>query len=176
MTEPNGAHFIQPGSSKQIEEPLAFCERNISEMTRKANGKKLESVLFYYMVIGPSLAAPLFVTLGPEWISGKLIPSALSLIAAAAVAWLQLRRPQQLWSIYRTAQRELEDNKTRFLYRIDAYAVDPNTETLLAKNVANILIGVHRQWVPLVPSPERLKLNTAHADHGPIYRSEPNAT
>jgi SMODS and SLOG-associating 2TM effector domain 1 len=144
-------------------------------MTRKADDKKRESVWVYYLVIGPSLAAPLFVTLGPGWFCGKLVPSALSLIAAAAVAWLQLRRPQQLWSIYRTAQRELEDNKSRFLYRIDAYADDPNPETLLAKNVANIVLGMHHQWVPLVPSPERLKLNTVHADHGPIYRSGSNA-
>jgi hypothetical protein len=39
MTEPNGAHFIQPGSSNQVEEPLAFCERSISAMTRKADEK-----------------------------------------------------------------------------------------------------------------------------------------
>src|SRR6266404_2313573 len=163
MTEPNGRHPIQFDSSNPVEGVLAFCERHISAMTRKASHNKHESLWSFYLIIGPSLSAPLFVTLGQEWILGKLVPSMLSLVAAAAMAWLQLRKPQQLWSTYRTAQRELEDQKNRFTYRIGVYADDPEPERLLAKNVADIAIGVHHHWVSLVPSPEQLKHHAAAA-------------
>jgi hypothetical protein len=171
MTEPNGHHQpIKLDSSNPMEGALAFCERHISAMMRKADHNKRESLRSFYLVIGPSLCAPLFVTLGQEWILGKLVPSMLSLIAAAAMAWLQLRKPQQLWSTYRSAQRELDDQKNRFVYRIGAYADDPEPERLLAKNVADIAIGVHHQWVPLVPSPEQLKHCAASTEATPTLQ------
>jgi SMODS and SLOG-associating 2TM effector domain 1 len=167
MAEPNGLHPSQLGPPDSIESPLAFCERHISAMSRKADHNKRESLWSFYLIIGLSLLAPLFVTLGQEWICGKLVPSVLSLVAAAAMAWLQLRKPQQLWSMYRTAQRELEDQRNRFRYRIGAYADHPDPEKLLAQNVADIAIGVHHQWVPLVPSPEQIKHHTVQAEPHP---------
>jgi hypothetical protein len=167
MTEPNGHQPVKVDSSHAVEDPLAFCERHISAMKRKADHNKRESLWSFYLIIGPSLSAPLFVTLGQEWVLGKLLPSILSLVAAAAMAWLQLRKPQQLWSTYRTAQRELEDEKNRFTYRIGPYADDPQPEKLLAKNVADIAIGVHHQWVSLVPSPEQLKNRAAATEASP---------
>ena len=151
ITDPNGSRLRQSASSSPAEDPFAFCERHISAMKRKADHNKHESLWFFYLVIGPSLAALLFVTLGSGWLWGKLIRSVLSPAAAAAVAWLQLRKPQQLWSIYRSAQRELEDQKSRFLYRIGAYADDLGPERLLAKNVADIAIDVHHRIPDYLP-------------------------
>src|SRR6266481_8142265 len=163
ITDPNGTSD-EPDSFKPTEDPLAFCERHILGMKRTADHNKQESLWSFYFVIGPSLLAPLFVTFGSEWICGKLIPSALSLAAAGSIAWLQLRKPQQLWSIYRSAQRELEDQKNRFLYRIGAYANDLDPGKLLATKVSDIAIGTHHQWVLLVPSPEQYKPTSVQID------------
>src|SRR5829696_1738539 len=96
------------------EAPLEFCDRLIRGFSTKADKKKIEAVACFLLVITSTLSAPLFVTLGTGVLWGKVVPSALSLAAAGATAWLQLRKPQQLWTMYRSAQRELEDHRTRF--------------------------------------------------------------
>src|SRR5690348_12971776 len=77
----------------------------------KANHNKIEAQGCFVAVIACTLLAPLFVTLGQGLIWAKIVPSALSVTAAALTTWLQLRKPQRLWVIYRRAQRELEEAK-----------------------------------------------------------------
>jgi hypothetical protein len=148
---------IDAGTPTNVERVLSFCTGHINEFKRKADHNKNESLRCFVLVIASTLAAPLFVTLGPEWISGKLIPSILSLLAAGATAWLQLRKPQQLWSLYRTAERQLEDHKNRFEYNLTPYSEGQAPDKLLASNVADIVIGVHYKWIPLIPSPDHFQ-------------------
>lgn len=140
------------------EHPFQHCNNLIAGMKTKADHNKREALLCFLLVIGASLVAPLFVTLGEGLWLGKIVPSALSLLAAGATAWLQLRKPQQLWTIYRSAQRELEDCAARYQYQIDDFAEAGTRDKRLAKQVADIALGVHHQWVPLVPNPEKLLL------------------
>jgi hypothetical protein len=60
ITDSNGSSLRHAGSSSAAEDPLAFCEKHISAMKRKADHNKQESLWFFYLVISPSLAAPLF--------------------------------------------------------------------------------------------------------------------
>jgi hypothetical protein len=147
---------VQADSSSP-EIPVEFCERKIRHFEQKADHNKIESLRCFVLVIGCTLVAPLFVTLGDGIWFGKLIPSVLSLLAAAATAWLQLRKPQQLWALYRTAQRELEDQQVRYKYRLGEFRETADPDKLLAEKVADIALSIHRQWVPLVPSPEKAK-------------------
>jgi len=101
--------------------------------------------------------APLFITLGKDIWLGKIVPSILSLIAAGATAWLQLRQPQRLWGLYRTAQRQLEDQRTRYHYKIGEYEKAKEPDKLLAKHVADITIELHYNWLPLLPKTENLQ-------------------
>jgi SMODS and SLOG-associating 2TM effector domain 1 len=69
----------------------------------KANQNKIESQITLYGMIIFTLFSPLFVTLGTGWFWGKVVPAVLSVLAAAFTSWAQIRKPQQLWTIYRGA-------------------------------------------------------------------------
>ena len=144
--------------TKLTTSPIDYCNQICASLKTKADHNKRESLLSFILVISASLLAPLCVTLGEGLLLGKIIPSVLSLSAAGATAWLQLRKPQQLWTLYRSAQRELEDCSARHIYQIGAFSDLGTRDKLLATKVADIAISVHRQWVPLVPNPEKLKI------------------
>ena len=137
--------------------PVDLCNDTIKGIKSKADHNKRESQFCFALVIVATLLAPLFIAFGPGLVLGKIIPSVLSVSAAASTAWLQLRKPQQLWALYRTAQRELEDERTRFEYRLGDYKTVEDPEKLLATRVADSAIGLHQQWLPLVPNPENLQ-------------------
>jgi hypothetical protein len=129
-------------------------------LQEKADHNKREAQASFYAIICFTLAAPLFVTLGSGVILGKLVPATLSVLAAAATAWLQLRKPQRLWAIYRRAQRELEREKIAYNFGLDEYAQAPDRDKLLASKVSAIAFRVHEQWEGLVPEPESIVSRT----------------
>jgi hypothetical protein len=148
------------------EDALSFCERSREGLRKKADHNKSEALGCFIVVISCTLAAPLFITLGSGFWLGKVLPSILSLAAAGATAWLQQRKPQQLWALYRGAQRELEDHETKRKYLIGEYEAAKDPDKLLAEKVAAIVLNVHYQWLPIVPSPDNLKtLESGKASH-----------
>ena len=144
-------------TQRQEESPVDFCSRLVKAFEEKADHNKNESIANFVLVTVATLLAPLFITLGTGFWAGKVVPSVLSLSAAGSTGWLQLRQPQRLWSIYRTAQRELEDHRTKHQYGIGEYEDSERPDKLLAKNTAEIALSVHYKWLPLVPSPENLQ-------------------
>ncbi|SRR5258708_1961456 len=98
--------------------PVDYYSDIRNGLREKADHNKRESQISFYAVICFTLAAPLFVTMGEGWLWGKLVPATLSVIAAGATAWLQLRKPQRLWAIYRRAQRELEREKPHTIFNL----------------------------------------------------------
>lgn len=165
--------------NEQGENAGQLCQRLISHYEVKADHNKAETLRCFLLVIVCTLVTPLLITLGSDFWLGKVTPSVLSLIAAGATAWLQQRKPQQLWSIYRTAQRELEVQKMRRDYLIDEYETAVNPDKLLASHVALVVNSTHQQWVPVVPSPDNLRsldvskkpaVTPAVSDHLPTAR------
>src|SRR2546427_5729458 len=138
------------------ENALAFCKRTIAGFKAKADHNKNESIIFFIVVITCTLSVPMFITLGNGFWLGKVVPAALSTIAAGATAWLQLRKPQQLWALYRGAQRELEDQETKRKYLIGEYGTVRDPNNLLAEKVAAIALAAHYSWLPVVPSVDEL--------------------
>ena len=139
-------------------------------LREKADHNKLESQAAFFGAISFTLAAPLFVTLGDGWLWGKVVPAVLSVLSAAATAWLQLRKPQRLWAIYRRGQRELEREKASYDFALDQYAVEDHRDKLLAQRIKEVAFHVHEQWEGLVPEPDALLANTpslpnARIDH-----------
>jgi hypothetical protein len=141
-------HSLEPASD--------FAERTRLGFMKKATHNKRESLMCFGAVVFCTLVAPLFVTLGEGIVLAKIIPSSLSLLAAASTAWLQLRKPQQLWALYRDCQRRIEDHQTQYQYGIEEYEDETDRERRLADNVRQIAWDAHVRWVPLVPSPETL--------------------
>jgi hypothetical protein len=122
----------------------------------KADHNKVEAQLCFSVIIACTLSAPLFVTLGSGDLWAKGVPSALSVLAGGLTSWLQLRKPQRLWMIYRRAQRELEEHKANFDFRDGEFADASNAEQLLARKVTSVIRWVHDTWEGLVPEQDLL--------------------
>jgi SMODS and SLOG-associating 2TM effector domain 1 len=142
---------------------VEFCTRTIRGFEKKADHNKKESLACFIAVISCTLATPIFVTLGSTIFIGKIVPSILSLGAAAATAWLQLRKPQQLWALYRSCQRELEDHRAKHHFAIEPYNED-ECDRILATKVAEVAMTAHHGWVLLIPSPEHLSSSGEHGE------------
>jgi hypothetical protein len=161
MSENHAVPVRLPNASlHEVEDAQAFCRKTIEGFAAKAAHNKRESQVCFMAVVFCTGVVPLFITLGEGFWWGKAVPATLSTFAAIATAWLQLRKPQQLWSLYRGAQRELEDHFTKRQYLIGEYETEPNPDKLLATRVAAIALNVHNQWVPMVPNPDHLKVST----------------
>lgn len=139
----------------------SFCQGLISGFKKKARHNKNESMLCFSITMSFSLLAPLFVTLGGDsFIFGKIIPSGLSVCVAFGTAWLQLRKPQHLWALYRGCQRKLEDNLYRYKFLVGEYS-HGNRDTLLAERCAEIAMEAHNEWLPIMPKGENLNQTNA---------------
>ncbi len=154
-----------------------YCKSVINSFKSKATHNKNESICFFWVSMGGALLAPLFVTLGEDianflgnygsvFLFSKLIPSILSIAVAFSTAWLQLRKPQQLWALYRTSQRELENCLSEFQYKINDFENCTDTEKLLAQKVSKIALAAHYDWLPMVPNPENLSTPSATGNQG----------
>jgi hypothetical protein len=122
----------------------------------KANHNKTEAQLCFAAIIVCTLAAPLFVTLGNGLVLAKIVPSVLSVTAAALTTWLQLRKPQRLWVIYRRAQRELEQAKANYDFNDAEFDGAADKDKLLARKVTAVAKAAHDEWEGLIPEPEAL--------------------
>ncbi|GAB4116455.1 MAG: DUF4231 domain-containing protein [Gammaproteobacteria bacterium] len=144
-----------------------FCLAVTRGFEEKASHNKNESMLCFWASMGGALLVPVFVSLGPGiaealgcpnfqfWLE-KVIPSLLSVCVAFSTGWLQLRKPQQLWSLYRTSQRELEDNLQKYRFSVGDYAEAANREKTLVERVTKIALDAHYAWLPMVPNPENM--------------------
>lgn len=130
-----------------------------SGLRDKANYNKLEAQGSFAAIIACTLLAPLFVTLGEGHFLAKVVPSVLSVLAAALTSWLQLRKPQRLWTIYRRGQRDLEQAKANFDFNDGEFDGVEDKDKLLARMVTSIARAVHDEWEGLVPEPDSLGSN-----------------
>lgn len=156
---------LPPESIPQTAEE--FCVAVIRGFEEKASHNKNESMRCFWVSMGGALLIPVFVTLGSGiaealgflnlqfWLA-KVIPSLLSVCVAFSTGWLQLRKPQQLWSLYRTSQRELEDNLQKYRFSVGDYAEAKNKEKMLVERVTKIALDAHYAWLPMVPNPESI--------------------
>lgn len=154
--------------NNELNTPEEFCKAIINGFKDKSTHNKNESMLCFWLSMGGALAAPVFVTLGEDiaklfgeygsvFVCSKLVPSLFSVGVAFSTAWLQLRKPQQLWALYRTSQRELEDNLYKYQYGIAEYSDHQDPGKLLVENVAQIALNAHYSWLPMVPNPEDIR-------------------
>lgn len=141
---------------------LRFANETAKGFKKKADHNKNESLICFSIIVLASLVSPVFVTLGDGLIWGKIIPSVLSLSAAASTTWLQLRKPQSLWALYRDCQRRIEDNINKYCFRLGEYSSGDNERNqLLAERVRQVAWDAHQRWLPLVPTPEAIGANAS---------------
>lgn len=133
----------------QLATPLEFIEEWIEHFKKKSSHNKLESLWCFRLVMFCSISAPMLLSLGDTILVSKVAPSVLSGIAAFCTAWLQLRKPQVLWSSYKTSQRELEVLKAKYQYKVDDFSDLPNEQSdqLLIKHTTILILKTNSSWV-----------------------------
>lgn len=144
------------------ESAASYALAQAKHFQSKADHNKAESIWCFRGVMICSLLAPLFVSLGEGvWLS-KVIPSVLSVIAAFSTAWLQLRKPQTLWSVYRTTQRKIEHTLIHFKYKTGDFEEisDVVADKLLISKVISFASEAHHMWTKAVPDTNLLKEST----------------
>jgi hypothetical protein len=144
------------GEASNIDPELEFCLDRIKHFEAKADHNKAEALRLFVLLVFCTLASPLFITLGPGLILGKVVPSVLSSVATGCTIWLQQRKPQQLWTLYRTMQRRLECEEIGFRFSINQYEQAEHSGKLLAQRTALICTEANDLWAPLIPNPDKL--------------------
>lgn len=143
----------------EIKDISIYAESKHKHFLSKANHNKREALLCFSFILIFSLSAPLFITLGTSVLWSKIVPSILSVISAVLTSWIQLRKPQKLWSMYRDAQRMIEDELVKYRFEVGNYEALENRDKFLAERIANISLSAHKEWINVVPSPEYLSIN-----------------
>jgi hypothetical protein len=131
-----------------------FAEGIKLSFEKKANHNKMEALLCFTLILVSSLSAPLFINIGKNDLLSKIIPSILSVIAAGLTSWIQLRKPQRLWGIYRGAQRRVEFEITKHEFGIGDYKENAEADALLAERVGGISMTTHSEWTEVIPTSE----------------------
>lgn len=167
------------GTKQQQQQPeptaIDYADEVRRHFERKANHNKNESLGVLTLILLATTLSPLFISFGEDVWYGKIIPSVLSLAAASLTAWMQLRRPQQLWGIYRDAERQIEVQIARCRYAVGDYGengVTRSPEKLLVDSVTSILMATHERWMGVLPGPESIKL-ALQLPKGPGDKSSP---
>jgi hypothetical protein len=141
-------------STENTEDAVAYAKGICSGFEKKADKKKNSSKLLFTIILTSSLSAPLFIAYGGTCkLTAQIIPSVLSVLAAGLSSWVQIRNPQKLWSVYRSAQRLIEDEMTKYRFRVDDYQTSSDPNQLLAKRVAEVALHAHDEWTAIVPNP-----------------------
>lgn len=108
-----------------------------------------------------SLLSPIFISLGEGFWYSKLVPSLLASVTAFGTAWLQLRKPQELWSIYRTAQRNIEFSLVHYQFQVENYHGQPQEalDKTLISEVTAFSKSAHETWTKKIPDNLNLEMN-----------------
>lgn len=84
-----------------------------------------------------------------------MVPSVCAALASFLTAWIKLRKPESLWSLYRTGQRQIEKELRYYKSGITPYnGNEPDKK--LVENVSKIFDKTHTGWLKLVPNAEDL--------------------
>ncbi|MEZ8473753.1 DUF4231 domain-containing protein [Vibrio cyclitrophicus] len=129
-------------------------ENKIKHFKSKADHNKNESLRSFKLIMLSSVLAPIFIAYGTGDIWGKIIPSLLSCLGAFLTAWLQLRKPNQLWTLYRTSQREIESELQLYSFEAGKYKDIEHKDEALIESVNEIYLKTNNGWSALVPNKE----------------------
>jgi hypothetical protein len=82
----------------------------------------------------------------------KIIPTIISISVAISATWLQVRKPQQLWALYRTAQRNLEHKLYQYKYKVSHFEKAENSKSIFVEKIIEIRNETHNSWLNLIPN------------------------
>jgi Protein of unknown function (DUF4231) len=133
---------------------LAYARRTLAGVTAKAASNKRLTTFLFLTILIPTTVSPILILAANDPLAAKVLPSILSACAAVASAWIQLRKPQERWAIYRTAQREVEFEIDQYQFGNGRYAEPAGRGSLLADAVSKRALQLHFEWLPIAPRAE----------------------
>lgn len=138
-----------------------YASEQIEHFKEKADHNKIESIWCFRLIMVCSLLSPIFISLGEGFWYSKLVPSLLASVTAFGTAWLQLRKPQELWSIYRTAQRNIEFSLVHYQFQVENYHGQPQEalDKTLISEVTAFSKSAHETWTKKIPDNLNLEKN-----------------
>lgn len=138
------------------ESPEDFAIEVCNGIKTKSDANKRISTFLFFIVLFATVITPLLILISDNFYISKVLPAFLSASAALSSYWIQLRKPHERWSLYRTAQREIESELTKYRYSVDEYGAD-NSGVLLVKKVNELALKLHYDWVPMVPTTKEIQ-------------------
>ena len=128
--------------------PLEYVKSQKDHFRDKANRNKRIVNYSMAIIILSSVMSPVFILISNDFWISKLVPSLLGSLAAFCTYWIQLKKPQEKWILFRTAEKEIESEISNFIYSCDQKKENENE---LAVRVSKYVKNVHQSWIPLVP-------------------------
>ena len=131
------------------ENSIQYALRHRDYFKNKSNKNKRISNKLLIIIILSSVLTPVFILVSADFWISKLLPSVLGAAAAFSSYWIQLKKPQEKWILFRSAQRQIE-------YEIDIYKFNlsnlsqKDLEKSLAMKVSQINLEAHQNWIPLL--------------------------
>lgn len=141
----------------EVQTALEFATKVAKGIERKSDKNKNLTDLLIFTVLASTVFSPLLIFAPFEEPWSKLLPAGLSALAALSTGWLQVRRPQERWAMYRTAQREIEFEIAQFVYGNGEYSDPANKDQILADKVSKRALRLNYEWLPVVPKTDDLR-------------------
>jgi hypothetical protein len=129
---------------------LDYAKKTCSGIKEKADVNKKGSTALFLGLLIPTAISPILILLPFDGFIFRIIPATITAIAAICSAWMQLRKPQERWVIYRTAQREIEYEIDQYTSRINDYKGEDRDE-ILADRISKRALQLHYEWIPIFP-------------------------
>ncbi len=145
------------GIEKEIISALDYAEKTKKGIEEKADENKSLSTRLFLIILISTVISPILILLPFGDVYSKYLPALMTASAALASYWLQLRKPQDRWVIYRGAQREIEYQIDQYNFGNDEYGKADDKEKLLADRVSKRALQLHYEWVPFAPKAEEIE-------------------
>ncbi|MEA2188310.1 MAG: hypothetical protein QOK16_3321 [Solirubrobacteraceae bacterium] len=130
------------------------CDKLIDGYGRHANSQRRLAWLARLAIVWSSALIPVSIVVSTQtadFFFGKLLPSLLGALAAAAGGATQVVRPHDRWRIFNRQRYLLEAERMQYVHRLGVYASD-DAERLLLERVVDAHRAVTDEYQTLVPS------------------------
>lgn len=134
--------------------PVEECDKLIDDYGRHANKQRWLACLAGLTIVWSSALIPVSIVVSTQtggFFFGKLLPSLLGALAAAAVGAAQVVRPHDRWRILNRQRYLLEAERMRYVHRLGDYT-SGNADRRLLEYVVDARRAVTDEYQTLVPS------------------------
>jgi len=140
-----------------VQTEIEFAEKIRDGIFKKANINKKWATFLFGIIILATVLSPTLILVSNNDIISKYTPAGLTVLAAISAYWIQVRKPNERWVLYRTYQREIEHEINSYKFATGKYKDAQEKEKLLAESINDKALKLHYDWIPMVPKATELE-------------------